>query len=165
MDMVTLAEELRAIPTGEVEPAGEAVQADGQTEGEVIPPKREFISEEAFWEVFRGTHWMLGSVLSSDAVRTGPDRPEAREASKALYETACDTPSLHWLVDPGNKQVGRWLAIAGYGMVLVAAVRSERLERKRSAKAVDKPGSLNHVVQEAPPPMDVPVNPVELQDA
>ncbi len=129
--MTDIAEELAGIPLPEDEGGG--VDGAPVAEGEAAPSP--FIGREEFWGLFQAAHQIPGHMAGLQTLITAPDRPAAKPASDAIYDICVDTPSMHWLLAPGGVWVPRILAIAAYGVPLMADLRRERRERRESKAA------------------------------
>jgi hypothetical protein len=97
-------------------------------------PADGFIGTDAFFAGFKVTHQLAGLGTGLRSLQEGPDAPGAREASDAIYACLYDTPSLHFLIQPGSLWMQRAAVIAAYAVPLGMSCKVE-LAQRRAARA------------------------------
>ena len=107
---------------GEAAIGGLAVTAEG------------FVPHDIWHAGFCLAFQMAGHVTALQTLLAAPERPEALHASRAIYDTCCEVPALHFMVKPGLKWIERAGAVAAFALPVYAGVRVEL--RARQAKDV-----------------------------
>ena len=97
------------------------------------------VSREVFYVGFCKAQKMAGLGLEIKTLVLAPELDEGREASDAIYDTAAETPALHWMLNPSGKWIPRLAAIGMYSMVLKAGLVQEAKARKAAKAAAEEP--------------------------
>ncbi len=98
-----------------------------------------FMPRDEWITMWLTTHRMAGSIAGLGALETAPDRPGAPDAAGAIYDSAAETPSLHWLIEPQNKWLQRALVIgAFYGPLGRDTIREVKARRARIAPPINR---------------------------
>ena len=136
-----------SLPTGEAGAAHlddidltglDPVELDAQAEGEGMPEgvgADGFVSFDVWFLGFRVAHQLAGQTLQLETLAKAPELPTAEPAARAIYDTACETPYLHFLVKPGSVWLQRALVIGAYVLPVAAGCREEMAARQ--AKPVE----------------------------
>lgn len=112
---------------------GEEAQAEAEVRASV---SASMLSKDQFIDSFFGLHKMAANMTGIEAIRlpnNKVDEPLGREVADTLYETILDIPMLHFMLQPGNKWLGRGFVMIAY----VQGMRGAILEERRQ-KAQDK---------------------------
>lgn len=112
--------------------AGEetASSADGPA-GPARLSKDDFFS--AFKMMFAVPNMVPVPPLPLKSLPIRPDEMDAaRAASDAVYEIACETPYLSWLVEPGSEWMQRAMVIGTFSFGKLMAIKLELDARRRS---------------------------------
>jgi hypothetical protein len=89
--------------------AGGGPAVDDGIGGELLTPGE-------FYQLFCAAHRYPGQMLGLPSLRDAETHPGAREASDAIYETACEVPSLRFLVERRGKWFQRVSVIAAFAV-------------------------------------------------
>lgn len=95
------------------------------------------LTEEQFRQSFIGLHSMASSVSGISALalpNTHINERTAHEVADTLYESILDVPMLHFLLEPGNKWIGRALVMAIYVQGMHSALKHEKASKRRTHK-------------------------------
>lgn len=117
---------LEAIATGD-DPAGIA--------GEGAAPAEQFVTLDVFHATFCGMFNLVSGMSGLQSLHVEGDADTSRAASKAVYETACEVPALHFLVSPGGKWAERAFALFAFSAPMVMGVKAELAARRKPAKS------------------------------
>jgi len=96
-----------------VEPESIGVGSDG------------FITPEAFHQGFLFGFVCAGELLNLDTLRGAAKRETAEPASRAIYDTIRDMPSLHFMIQPGAVWFKRLMTIGAFVMPLAVECTRE----------------------------------------
>lgn len=130
-------------PTGYDEAAG-ASATEPPAPGEASPPAAPAEGQTkplTFEEWYSFVHAMSNAAAMKFQLRSlawHRDRPDARAAFEALYETCSDIPALHFVISPGGKWGKRVACMAMFFLPLAMSLRAE-LEAKRRGAAPGAP--------------------------
>jgi len=109
----------------------ESIDAETETgeglEGEVQPAR---LSKDDFYGVFKMMFAMPNMLpVAPFPLKTLPIKPEeedgARAASDAIYDIACETPYLSWLIEPGSEWMQRAMVIGAFSFGKLMAIKLE----------------------------------------
>lgn len=125
--------------------------------GEVLGDEKkplERISADVFFATFRSMFAAPNMLpVKPFPIRSLPIQDyevgAAREASDAIYEIACKTPYLSWLVEPGNEWVQRAMVIGAFFMGKLMVIRMELDARSRPPVRQDLGGEAS--AKDSPP--------------
>ena len=98
------------------------------------------LTQEQFRQSFIGLHGMASSFTGWQSIalpNSQINAATANEVADTLYETILDVPMLHFLIQPGNKWLGRALVMAVYVQGMRGAVMAERAEKRKAAGKAD----------------------------
>lgn len=116
----------------------EPVELDADAEGEGMPEgvgPDGFVTFDVWFQGFSVAHQLAGQTLQLETLVKAPELPTAEPAARAIYDTACETPYLHFLVKPGSVWLQRALMIGAYVLPVAAGCREEMVARQ--AKPVE----------------------------
>lgn len=82
---------------------------------------------------------VVSAIAKLKSLAFDPAAIEPREAFKAVYDTATETPSLRFLVMPQGKWIARVGAVAAFALPMAQAVRAELAQRRAGAAPPDAP--------------------------
>lgn len=103
-------------------------------------PQNQLLSQEQFRQSFIGLHGMAASFSGIKALalpNSHINEGTAHEVADTLYETIQDVPILHFLIQPGNKWLGRALVMAVYVQGMRGAVAQEMAEKRKYSQKMD----------------------------
>lgn len=124
-------------PTGETAGDEERVEidpADLDAEG--------YFNFEAFHKAWITMHEMPGEYLHLRTLMEAPGSNPGIRASRAIYNTMRESPTLRVMLRPGGKWVYRAMVVGSYGWALTTACRVEVAARNAAAEApADAPGA------------------------
>ena len=131
----------------ELETANEAAsENDGFSLGDNFPKEEELLeslepsllTEEQFYEMFSGTHSIMGGVFRLQSVAIAPNETQsARAASDAIYEVALEVPAFRFLIEPSNVWLQRAAVIAAYAFPKAQMIKHELQARKAQPAEVE----------------------------
>ncbi|WP_299394623.1 hypothetical protein [Pelagibius sp.] len=90
-----------------------------------------FLTFDAWHAGFCQAFVLSGTLTGLATLRGAPEAPTSEEASRAIYDTACETPALHWLVKPGMKWLQRVTVIGAFALPVVVGCRQELKARRQ----------------------------------
>jgi len=91
----------------------------------------QFLEREEWITVWLTAHRMGGSIAGLATLEGAPERPGARDAAGAIYDSAAETPSLHWLIEPHSKWLQRAMLIGAFYVPLGRAAFAEVKVKRR----------------------------------
>src|SRR5579883_693933 len=118
-------------------------QAFAAATGASEPAGPRFMPRDEWCKGWLAAHGVCGQMLGSATLAHCPERAGAMDAAGAIYDTAADTPMLHWLIDPKSEWMKRgFVVFAFYGPVAkgVAGELRQRRAAKPAGKASPAPG-------------------------
>lgn len=125
----------------------------GTSEPEVLPSGVEvqngFIPMPAFTATLSMSFTLGGGLLGLKTLSEAPQQQTYPAAAEALYHTIVDTPSLHFLIQPGGVWMQRALAMGAFAVPLGYSVRHE-LAEKRKNRPVESAGKRPPPTQAQP---------------
>lgn len=105
------------------------------TSAEKVEAEQEFnevsssmVTLEQFQQSFTGLHGLASSLSGIKAIalpNSGVSQEVADQTAIALYETIMDIPMLHFMLQPGNKWLGRSFVMLAYVQGMRIAIREE----------------------------------------
>lgn len=112
------------LPIGEENPIGEPT----------------VLTEEQFFEVFKGIHDVPGHMLGLQSLPIAThEMQSARAASDVIYEIANEVPAFRFLIEPGNIWLQRAMVVAAFAVPKMQAVTQElRARRAKSAETTEE---------------------------
>lgn len=123
-------------PTGETAGDEERIEvdpADLDAEG--------YFNYPAFHRAWITMHHMPGEAVGLHTLMEAPDSAPGKRASRAIYNTMRESPTLRVMLRPGGKWIYRIFVVGSYGWALNTALRVEIGARKAAAEApADAPG-------------------------
>lgn len=103
----------------------------GGMPGETPAKASDIIDADTFYQNFKGCFDMASLGLGVTNLAIHPHEADrARAASDAMYEIACETPFLNFLVAPEGVWAKRIMVIAAFGYPKYMAVRVELMVKK-----------------------------------
>jgi hypothetical protein len=118
-----------AAATGAPDPAAE------------IEPMPVIMPREEWCKLWLSAHGMAGEVINVRALAGVPTRNGALDAAGAIYDTAKDTPSFHWLLDPRGEWMKRVIVVGMFYVPLAREVGAEMAARRRRKPAPRPPAA------------------------
>lgn len=95
------------------------------------------LTQEQFQQSFFGLHGMAAMFTGLQSLalpNKHVNEMSATEVADALYETILDIPMLHFMLQPGNKWLGRAFVIGAYVRGMSMAVSEEKQQRRNTAE-------------------------------
>lgn len=89
----------------------------------------------AFHRAWCTLHELPGEATGLRTLMEAPDSDPGKRASRAIYNTIRETPSLRWMLKPGGKWVYRIFVVGSYGWALKTACAVEIAARRSAATA------------------------------
>lgn len=112
------------------EPAGGTEQGPAPSGVDLGPSG--FIPVEAFTATLTLTFHLSGGMLGLKSLSEAPGQQTYQPAAEALYHTIVDTPSMHFLIQPGSVWMQRMIAMGAFALPLGYTVRAELAERRKN---------------------------------
>ncbi len=112
-------------------PGGKTGKLDVQS-GETV------LSQDEFCQMMAGIFQFSGGVTGLTTLAEAPNQPTANPAFGALWETAYETPSMRWLIEPQSVILQRIVTIGAFAIPTARSVTVE-VKAKRKPKAKPKP--------------------------
>lgn len=132
-------------------PSGVSVETNG------------FVPMPAFTASVGMMFTLSGGLLGLKTLTEAPKQETYPAATEALYHTIVDTPSLHFLIQPGGVWMQRALAMGAFAVPLGYSVKQELAERRknRPVESAGKrpPPTQPQPAQTAPTPPPAPPQP------
>ena len=128
-------------PTGD--PAGAAADEDPE-KIEVDPSDLDpegYFNYAAFHRAWCMCHQMPGEYTGLTTLMEAPDSPPGKRASRAIYNTIRESPTLRIMLRPGGKWVYRLFVVGSYGWALNTALRVEIAAKRGSEAPANAPGA------------------------
>lgn len=101
------------------------------------------IGREEFHAMFCGVFNMAHAVTRLQSLAVDRDSPTARPCTEAIYDIAEETPSLRWLIEPGNVWMQRAFAIGAFAVPMGVGVAGELKARAAVKKSASRPVNDN----------------------
>ena len=128
-----------------IETADNDADESAALEGEALPAR---LSSDDFYGVFKMMFAMpnmlpvppfpINALPIKDA-----EQEAARAASDAIYDIACDTPYLSWLIEPGSEWMQRLMVIGAFSFGKLMAIKMELDARIPKAPPEGDPANDN----------------------
>lgn len=127
-------------------PTGEAAGAAGDDAErvEVDPADLDaegYFNYDAFHRAWITMHHMPGEATGLHSLMEAPDSDPGKRASRAIYNTMRESPTLRVMLRPGGKWVYRAFVVGSYGWALNTALRVEIAAKRAAAAPADAPGA------------------------
>ncbi len=107
-----------------------------EQEQELESASLNMLTRQQFEESFIGLHGMAAAFSGLESIALPNSRVDtgtANEVAGAIYETILDVPMLHFILQPGNKWLGRALVMVVYVQGMRGAVGAELAARRKDA--------------------------------
>lgn len=122
-----------------------------------------FIPVDAFTATLTLTFHLSGGMLGLKSLTEAPGQPTYQPAAEALYHTIVDTPSMHFLIQPGGVWMQRAIAMGAFALPLGYTVKAELAERRKNRP--QSAGNASPPVAPQPGPSPAPQPPPQtMQD-
>lgn len=97
-----------------------------------------FMNKDQFFQFFAALHTIPGQMMAVRTLIEAPAKPEARPACDAIYDTAREVPSLHFLIKPGSVWMQRGMVVLAYAVPVAIGVKAELAARAPIERELDQ---------------------------
>jgi len=109
-------------------------------EGENLD-RSQILSGDDFHELFCVGMNTASAVMQIKSLSVQKEDEACRNATRAMYETILDIPSLRFMLQPQNKWLERAIAIGVFTVPMAQAVANETAQKKAAQKSKSKTGN------------------------
>jgi hypothetical protein len=105
-----------------------------EQEGEKAAISAKMLTQDQFRQSFIGLHGMASSFTGWQSLalpNSHVNEATANEVADTLYETILDVPMLHFMIQPGNKWLGRTIVMAVYVQGMRQAITAEAAQKRK----------------------------------
>jgi hypothetical protein len=111
-----------------------------EQERELAAVSSTMLTQDQFRQSFIGLHGMAATFSGIQSIALPNSRIDgatANEVADMFYETILDVPMLHFMLQPGNKWLGRALVMTVYVQGMRGAVLAEIAEKRAASGKAD----------------------------